>query len=222
MRSYMKTGRVVLGVMLCAGMGASLLLAQSATGGKGKDSNAAVQAMLQKMDAQVDVPEVPVAQRASREQVDKMFEAMRFHDQLSKVADMTTAGMQGMVQQIADEQKKEHPNEPAMTAAQEKQLEALMTEFTKKVIAVIDSEEVLGGMKETYRRYLTVDDVNGIIAFYQSPAGQHLLDKQTKIQLQAMPAMMQVLQKKIEELTVEMLPKIEALKLPSKKASAKK
>ena len=53
------------------------------------------------------------------------------------------------------------------------------------------SDEMIADMTALYQKYLTRSDVDGIIAFYSSSAGQRLLDIQPVIMQEYLPIVMQ-------------------------------
>jgi hypothetical protein len=197
--------------------GSGRLTAQQTKKSSDAQDLSAVKSALQQMSGQMDVPEVPESQRATRVQIDKLFEVMRLREQTAKVVDMASTALRAGIQQGIEQKKRENPNAAQMTPAQEEQLNAVFSDYMKKMIDVVYSDEVMGPLKASYQRYLSTQDVEGIIAFYQSPAGQHLLDKQVKIQLEGAPAMMEALQTKLKVLIEEMQKQIAALDLPADK-----
>lgn len=221
----MKTSRicgVVLGLAAMAFMGSGRMLAQQTKKSSDAQDLSAVKSALQQMSGQMDVPEVPEGQRATRAQIDKLFEVMRLREQTAKVVDMASTAMRAGIQQGIEQKKRENPNAAQMTPAQQQQLEAVFSDYMKKMIDVVYSDDVMGPLKASYQRYLSTEDVDGIIAFYQSPAGQHLLDKQVKIQLEGAPAMMEALQNKLKGLIEDMQKQIAALDLPADKQTPAK
>jgi len=215
-----KTSRicgVVLGLAVMATAGSGRMLAQQTKKNSDAQDLSAVKTALQQMSGQMDVPEVPEGQRATRAQIDRLFEVMRLREQAAKVVDMASTALRAGIQQGIEQKKREHPNATQMTPAQEQQLNAVFSGYMKKMIDVVYSDDVMGPLKASYQRYLSSEDVEGIIAFYQSPAGQHLLDKQVKIQLEGAPAMMEALQTRLKGLIEEMQKQIAALDLPAEK-----
>ena len=66
------------------------------------------------------------------------------------------------------------------------------------------SDEMIADMTELYQKYLTRWDVDGMIAFYSSLAGQRLLDIQPVIVQEYLPLVMQRMQDRVKTLTDEM------------------
>ena len=214
--------RVGYGMMALVLMSAGFSFAQDKKPGGDAGESAAVKAILQKMNDQVNIPEVPEGQRASREQIDKLFEVMKIHEQIGKSVDMLSAAMRGGMQEAIQQRRKDHPNEAQLTPEQEKAFEAILTEYMKKMVDAIYSDDVFGIMKTAYQRYLSADDIEGAIAFYSSPAGQHFMDRQMKISLVVAPEMMTAMQNKVQGIIEEMTAKIKALDLPVNKPASVK
>jgi hypothetical protein len=198
------------------------LAAQEPTHNAQGDPSAMVNNMLAKMSGQLDIPEIPEGQRASREQIDKLFEALRLRDQLNKTMEMTSVAVKAGIQQAMEEQKQKSGSGKELTPEQQKLFENVLSEYTKKLAAIIYSDDVINPIKSAYQRYLTASDVEGIIAFYQTSAGEHLLERQTKIGLEAAPQMLAALQGKLQPLMEEMQKNIAALDANSKKSATTK
>jgi hypothetical protein len=63
---------------------------------------------------------------------------------------------------------------------------------------------MMGNITAVYQRHMSKSDVDAYIAFYSSPAGQHLLDAQPKIMQEYMPVVMGRVQKASANLTNDM------------------
>jgi hypothetical protein len=64
-------------------------------------------------------------------------------------------------------------------------------------------DEMLDDMAGIYQRHFTREDVNAYIAFYSTPAGQHLLQLTPVIVQEYMPVVMQRVQERSKTLTAE-------------------
>ena len=107
--------------------------------------------------------------------IEQMLKAARSEEMLDQMMTQMTSGMeQGMQQAL----KGQTP-----TAAQK----AKMDEFRNKLSALMHEELSFAKMKDVYmqvyRESFTQEEVNGILAFYNSPAGKAFIEK--------MPAAMQ-------------------------------
>ncbi len=62
-----------------------------------------------------------------------------------------------------------------------------MGKYIQKAMTIYSAEDMIEDMTAVYQRHLTGADVDAMIAFYSSPAGQHLLDAQPSIMKEYMP-----------------------------------
>ena len=76
-----------------------------------------------------------------------------------------------------------------------------MDKYVNKAMNVYPIEDMLADMTTVYQHHVSRTDVDAFIAFYGSPAGQHLLDAQPSITKEYMPIVMQRQQKAVDELT---------------------
>lgn len=88
--------------------------------------------------------------------------------------------------------------------------QAIMDKQMKKMVAVMKEELSWEKLKPSfvkiYRETFTQEEVDGLIAFYQSPAGKALIDKQPAVMKKTMGVMqerMGPLMQKIQQLTEE-------------------
>ena len=65
-----------------------------------------------------------------------------------------------------------------------------MSKYVEKSMDLYPADEMLTDMGAIYQRHLSKDDVDGLIVFYSSPTGQHLLDAQPVIAKEYMPLVM--------------------------------
>jgi hypothetical protein len=79
-----------------------------------------------------------------------------------------------------------------------------MNRFLDKAMNLFTVDEMIDDMAAIYQRHFTRDDVNAYIAFYSTPAGQHLLQITPVIMQEYMPIVMQRLQERSKDLTAEL------------------
>jgi hypothetical protein len=119
--------------------------------------------------------------------------------------------MPAMIQQQIQTQFKQTTSKlggGSLTADQQAQLESLMHKYLEKAVNVVSIDEMLDDMTTVYKRHLSSSDVDAYIAFYQSPAGQHLLDAQPAIMQEYMPIAMDRVKERSKALTDEMIAEI--------------
>ena len=126
----------------------------------------------------------PSSSQPSREELMKMFEVLRVRQQTETTMQTVLAQMK---QQLENDIQKRYPN--------------LSPESVQKVeqsindaIGLYPVDEMLSDLMPVYQKYLTRADVDAIIGFYSSPAGQHFLDKMPAMTQEAMSTMMTKLQ----------------------------
>lgn len=131
---------------------------------------------------------IPAADKPSREQLLKLFEVMRIRSQMSDMLKMLPAALQ---QQLKSEEEEVQLSLMPMGGELTPEQAAARDRVTKKYITLTDNlypvDDMLNDMVEVYERYLSRDDVDGIIAFYRSTPGQHLLDAQPLMAREVMP-----------------------------------
>jgi uncharacterized protein len=76
-------------------------------------------------------------------------------------------------------------------------------------------------MTTIYQQHLSKDDVDGLIAFYSSPAGQHLLDAQPIIAKEYMPMVMGKVSERSQAMTKDMMKEMAEIVPTTKPVAAK-
>jgi TonB family protein len=146
---------------------------------------------------------IPADQQATKEQLVKLFELIRVREQVASLTKMIPV----LVQQQMTTQMKQLQNNPAIASIPEEQRQAitkLTNKFMERAMDLYKTDEMLADMTVLYQKYITSSDVDGIIAFYSSPAGQHLLNAQPVILQDYLPQVMQRMQNRSKVLIDEM------------------
>lgn len=120
----------------------------------------------------------------TREELVKMFDVLRVRQQTENV--MQTTLMQ-MRQQIENDIQKRYPN---LSPEAMKKIE----ESINGAVNIYPVNEMLEDLIPVYQKHLTKADVDAIVGFYSSPAGQHFLDKMPAVTQEAMSTMMTKMQ----------------------------
>jgi uncharacterized protein len=147
---------------------------------------------------------IPADQQATKEQLAKLFELMRVREQVTSLTKMIPVLVQ---QQMTTQMKQLQQNNPAIASIPEEQRQAitkLTNKFMERAMDLYKTDEMLTDMTVLYQKYMTSSDVDGIIAFYSSPAGQHLLNAQPVILQEYLPQVMQRMQNRSKVLINEM------------------
>lgn len=105
-------------------------------------------------------------------QEDKAYEAaMTKMLEVSKSMD----AMKQLAPQIIAMTKQQAPGAP----------QEFWNELEKTMVGMYD--EIIKAMIPVYHKYLSLEDIQGIIKFYETPVGQKLADSNTKIAAEVMP-----------------------------------
>jgi hypothetical protein len=158
---------------------------------------------------------VPADQQPTKEQLAKLFELMKVRDQLASVTKMMPVLMQQQMKAQMEQMKKDHPEMAAMNEEQQQAAAQVMSKFMTRIFDVYNADEMISDMESIYQRHLTRSDVDGIIAFYSSPAGQHMVEMAPVIMKEYMPMVMQRMQERMKPLIDEMGKEMEAIAKPA-------
>ena len=132
----------------------------------------------------------------TRDDMGKMFEVLRVRQQTEGVMKTMLAQMK---QQIEGDIEKRYQN-----LSQESKLK--IEKMVNDSVNLYPVSEMLEDLAPVYQKHLTKSDVDAIVGFYSSPAGQHFLDQMPAMTQEAMQVMLVKLQtrtadyaKKIQE-----------------------
>ena len=106
---------------------------------------------------------------------------------------------------------------PDATADQIHQMQAMVDD----AFSEISYDELLDAMVPVYQRHLSKNDIDGILAFYASPAGKKLLHEQPAIMRESMEAAGAVQQKKMEGILRKLDTRMDQMVNESQKAPRK-
>jgi len=137
---------------------------------------------------------VSVAQQApadtvpTKEDIEKYYEVMHVRELMKNVIEATSKQMR---QLMHEELQKRIPNAPPDMLTK---LDKLMDDSLKQ----IDFEEMLQAMTPVYQKHFSKSDLDALIAFYSSPAGQKILKELPAITSEAMNASTGIMRKQMD------------------------
>ncbi len=144
---------------------------------------------------------ISAAEEPSREQLLKLFEVMRIRAQMTDMLKMLPAALQ---QQLQSEEQEVQISLMPMGGELTPEQAAARDRLTKKYITMTEKiypvDDMLNDMIEVYRRHLSREDVDGVIAFYRSTPGQHILDAQPLMAQEVMPLVQQKMEARNKDL----------------------
>lgn len=142
---------------------------------------------------------------------------MRIREQMQTTRKIIPTMVETQVKEQMQVMREQMAPGAKLTPSQRADLDKLMHKYMEKAINIYPVDEMIGDLTGIYQEYLSREDVDAMIAFYNSPAGQHLLDAQPKITRELMPVVMQRATERTKLLTAEMMKDIAALKESSGK-----
>ncbi len=165
-------------------------------------------------------PVIPANQQATKEQLYSLFKLIRVPEQVASIRKTMPALIQ---QQMTAQFRQMQQNQPELASKAEAQqfFTDIMTKYMERAMALNSTDEMMEDMAGLYQKYMTGPDIDRIIDFYSSPAGQHLLDVQPTILQEYLPVVLQRIQNRVKALNEEMTKELKSL-LNSKSAPSNK
>lgn len=111
--------------------------------------------------------------QASDAQVDQLLEVMRAKQTLDAVWPQVEASQRQMVAQMSSAE--------SLTTEQQAKLDRLMQKSMDSIRRAMAWEKMEPLYRDIYRQTFTAEDIDAMIDFYGSPAGQKLLDKMPQL-----------------------------------------
>ena len=182
---------------------APLARAQSPAGQTLPQSQAAPATQADQMAATASVV-VPPDQQATREQLTKLFEAMRLRKQFDSMTKTMPAIVEGQVHEEMAQMTAATTGGKQLSPQQQTALDKLTAKYLQKATSLYPAEEMIEDAMAIYQRHMSRSDADAYIAFYSSPPGQHLLDAQPVIMKEYMPVVTGKVQARTRELYAEM------------------
>ena len=136
--------------------------------------------------AQAQVP-------ADDARIDRLLEVTRAREMLDATLPQIEASQRQMLAQMTAGRE--------LDTAQQQRIDSLLASSSSAVRKALSWENLAPVYRDIYRQTFTGDDIDAIIAFYESPAGQRMLEK--------MPALMQNTMTAMQRLIVPMLQQME-------------
>lgn len=148
---------------------------------------------------------VPADQQATKEQLANLFEVMKVREQTQKMMQMLPAIMRQQVEAESKDMAARLPAGKQLTAEQQQSVNRLTEKFMDRAMHLYSPEELIGDMTQVYQRHLTREDVDALISFYSSPAGQHFLTEQPEIMREYMGMVMGGMKDRMTQLNQELI-----------------
>lgn len=118
-------------------------------------------------------------------QVDQLLEVMRAKKTVEAMIPQVQAMQQQMVQQLTAGQE--------LTPEQKQALDTIVYKSNAQLLGMVSWNKMQPLYREIYRQTFSGEDMDAMIGFYGSPAGQNLLDKMPQLMQNTMTAMQTVM-----------------------------
>ena len=146
---------------------------------------------------------IPPDQQPTKEQLNKLFEVMHLKDQMQSMMKMMPALIQQQMKEQVSQVTSKLPG-GVLKPEQQEDISKVMDKYMEKALSIYSIDQMLEDMAAIYQRHLSRADVDAYIAFYGSPAGQHLLNLTPVMMREYMPMAMKRVQESTKTLTDDM------------------
>lgn len=143
-----------------------------------------------------------MAAQPSDAQVDKLLEVMRARATVDAMLPQVAASQRQMVAQMTAGQP--------LTPEQQAKLDRLLEKSMASVGRAMSWDKLEPVYRDIYRQTFTGEDMDAMIGFYSSPAGQKLLDKMPQLMQNTMAGVQKLLVPMLEEMQREIEAEVKA------------
>lgn len=133
-----------------------------------------------------------MAAQASDAQVDKLLEVMRARQTVDAMLPQVAASQRQMVAQMTAGQP--------LTPEQQARLDRLLDKSMATIGRALSWDKLEPVYRDIYRQTFTGEDMDAMIGFYSSPAGQKLLDKMPQLMQNTMTGVQKLLMPMLDEM----------------------
>ena len=153
---------------------------------------------------------IPPDQQATPEQFEKLFDVLRVRDQFQSFMKMMPSMVQQQIKSHAKQAQERLPSGQQLTPEQLAAIGKMTDKYIDKALNIYPIDEMIADIIPIYQRHISRADVDAIIAFYSSPAGQRMLALQPVIMKELMPVVMSHVQERTSALTDQMTKEMDA------------
>jgi len=151
----------------------------------------------------------PPAGAPSRQQILNLFDSIQLRRTMEASQEVAMQSAVNTIQQMI--RQRGVTLDPAMQV----QMDALMKGVMEDVRAVLSIDDMLEAVIPIYQRHFTVDDVNAIIAFQNSPVGKKMTSLQPVMMQESVQALTPLQQRAVPELMKRMNDRMEKVLPPT-------
>ena len=151
----------------------------------------------------------PPAGAPSRQQILNLFDSIQLRRTMEASQEVAMQSAVNTIQQMI--RQRGVTLDPAMQV----QMDTLMKGVMEDVRAVLSIDDMLEAVIPIYQRHFTVDDVNAIIAFQNSPVGKKMTSLQPVMMQESVQALTPLQQRAVPELMKRMNDRMEKVLPPT-------
>lgn len=152
---------------------------------------------------------IPPDQQATRAQIEKLFEVMRLRVQMGAMMNMMPGIITGSFRAQVKNINESLPPGKQLAPQDQAELEKVMKKYMDQASSIYPVDDMIADAVPVYQRHISSSDADAVIAFYSSPAGQHLLNQQPAIMSEYMAVIMPQIQTRSKRLTDRMQAEIQ-------------
>jgi len=163
-------------------------------------------------------PATPAANLSSEQSVNEMLKLMQLENLLKTALKQMNEGMEKGME--ASMSKATSGRE--LTAAQKAEVEDFRKKFKTTMVEELSIDKITSIYAQTYRQTFTQEEVNGVIAFYKSPAGKAVTEKNPDVMRKAAgltEARITVMTQKLDRMQFDFFSKFAPTPVPDPSAS---
>src|SRR3984893_10089434 len=160
----------------------------------------------------------PPANLSSEQSVNEMLKLMQLENLLKSALKQMNEGMEkGMEASMG-----KATSGRDLTAAQKAEVEDFRKKFKTTMVEELSIDKITSIYAQTYRQTFTQEEVNGVIAFYKSPAGKAVTEKNPDVMRKAAgltEARITVMTQKLDRMQFDFFSKFAPTPVPDPSAS---
>lgn len=160
------------------------------------------------------VAAIPIDQQPSKEDVEKFFEVMRLRQQMENMMKMMPGVIEQSYQAEIGNINAQLPRGQRLSVQDQAAIDKVFKKYLDRAMNIYPVDEMIADAVPVYQRHISKADLEAVIAFYSSAAGQRLLDEQPVIMSEYMAVLMPQIQDRSKALSRQMNAEMEQIVKP--------
>ena len=141
-------------------------------------------------------------QPADDARIDRLIEISRTRQTLDAMLPQIEASQRQMAAQMAGDRE--------LDAAQQQRLDRILEGSAAAIRKAMAWENLAPMYRDIYRQTFTGEDIDAIVAFYETPTGQRMLDKMPELMQNTMAAMQRLVVPMLQDMERELAAEVSA------------